>query len=344
MKDDLLSWEKDIMENSGLISVIIPVYNVEKYLRECIDSVLAQTYRNFEIILVDDGSTDSSGAICDEYAERDERIHVFHKENGGLSSARNFGFTESLGKYVYFLDSDDLISADTLESVLTSSAENNSDVVFFEADCFTDDGEKIRGNYAYSADYGSASGREILYKIIKKDDFHSSVPLLFIKRSLLGEKRISFLDGILYEDMLFTFILFCSAERATHCRRQLYHRRYRSGSIITSKKTAHNFVSGCRVLDELIAFVDSNALAAEPMVKKYLARVAQNTLNIYAELSADDRAASRDQYEKLRATIKRENSFGSPALAARMHGKAAWVCYKLYEKSIGRIVGKITKK
>ena len=97
-----------------LISLIIPVYNVEKYLAKCMESVLAQTYDNFEAILVDDGSTDSSGKMCDEYAKKDTRVLVFHKENGGLSDARNYGVERAHGELVAFLDSDDFVSNDYL--------------------------------------------------------------------------------------------------------------------------------------------------------------------------------------------------------------------------------------
>ena len=98
----------------SLISIIIPVYNVEKYLRRCVDSVLGQTYDKLEIILVDDGSTDNSGRICDEYREKDQRIIVIHKENGGLSEARNFGIEKSSGEYISFVDSDDWIPEDSV--------------------------------------------------------------------------------------------------------------------------------------------------------------------------------------------------------------------------------------
>ena len=103
-------------EKQEMISVIIPVYNSEKYLHKCIDSVLSQSYTNFEVILVNDGSTDKSGAICDEYAEKDEKVRVFHKENGGVSSARNLGIEKAIGKYVCFIDSDDWVYDKLLES------------------------------------------------------------------------------------------------------------------------------------------------------------------------------------------------------------------------------------
>ena len=100
------------------ISVIVPVYNVEKYLRCCVDSILAQTFTDIEVLLVDDGSTDSSGAICDEYAEKDSRVRVFHKANGGVSTARNLGLNEATGKWIMFIDSDDTVASVICERLL----------------------------------------------------------------------------------------------------------------------------------------------------------------------------------------------------------------------------------
>lgn len=101
-----------------LISVIVPVYNVEKFLNQCVDSILAQTYKNFELILVDDGSKDKSGDICDDYAKNDTRIRVFHKENGGVSSARNYGLDNAQGEYVCFVDSDDWVDETYIEDMV----------------------------------------------------------------------------------------------------------------------------------------------------------------------------------------------------------------------------------
>ena len=120
--------EDEAMDNP-LISVIIPVYNVEKYLRECVDSVLNQTYDNFEIILIDDGSTDSSGKICDEYAYKDASITVVHKENEGQSVARNIGIEYSSGDWLYFPDSDDYIAGDTFETLLKKAVTEKADIV-----------------------------------------------------------------------------------------------------------------------------------------------------------------------------------------------------------------------
>ena len=116
--------------NTPLVSVIVPVYNVAPYLEQCLDSIVNQSYRNLEIILVDDGSTDKSGAICDRYAEQDSRIQVVHKENGGQSSARNVALDMMTGEWVLFVDSDDWIELNTLELLLEQKDER-ADLVEF---------------------------------------------------------------------------------------------------------------------------------------------------------------------------------------------------------------------
>ena len=118
------------MESTPLVSVIIPVYNVEIYLRECVDSVINQTYKNLEIILVNDGSTDSSGRICDEYAGLDNRVKVIHRQNGGPSKTRNAGLKKATGKYIYFLDSDDYIENDTFAILVDTAETLNADLLF----------------------------------------------------------------------------------------------------------------------------------------------------------------------------------------------------------------------
>ena len=111
-----------------LVSIIVPVYNAERYLHRCIDSVLAQTYTNFELLLINDGSKDNSGEICDKYAVKDSRIRVFHKENGGVSSARNMGIDEAKGEWLSFIDSDDWIEPTMYEKMLQELIGNNADI------------------------------------------------------------------------------------------------------------------------------------------------------------------------------------------------------------------------
>ena len=112
-----------------MISVIVPVYNVEPYLRKCLDSIVAQTYTDLEILVIDDGSTDRCGAICDSYAERDPRIRVFYTENRGLSAARNLGLDHATGEYIGFVDSDDWIEPDMYEVLLKKAVQTDADIV-----------------------------------------------------------------------------------------------------------------------------------------------------------------------------------------------------------------------
>lgn len=134
------------------ISIIVPVYNVEPYLRQCLDSVVNQTYRNLEIILVDDGSPDNCGTICDEYAAKDKRIHVVHKENGGISSARNAGLAICKGDYISFIDSDDFVSPYFIEVLYHGIELYNSDISSLRYSEFFIDNQEKEIHFAETSD------------------------------------------------------------------------------------------------------------------------------------------------------------------------------------------------
>ncbi len=131
-------------KNNTLISIIVPVYKVEKYLYRCIDSIINQTYKNLEIILVDDGSPDKCGMICDEFALKDERIKVIHQENGGLSAARNAGLDIAQGTFITFVDSDDTIAQDSIATLYCAAAENDADITMMNMKYVTEDDEQYK--------------------------------------------------------------------------------------------------------------------------------------------------------------------------------------------------------
>lgn len=179
---------------SKLVSVIIPVYNVEKYLRRCLDSIVNQTYKNLEIILVDDGSTDNCGYICDEYTELDERIKVVHKENGGQGSARNIGLDICRGQYVIFVDSDDWIDLDAVSILVKTIEEKDVDCILFNIYAVYKNGEIETINTMLNCDLDT---NEIKHKLFM-DYWINSVVDKFYKKSIFNDIR--FPINLTYED------------------------------------------------------------------------------------------------------------------------------------------------
>ena len=324
------------MKNSGLISVIVPVYNVEKYLRECIESVLAQTHQNWEMILVDDGSEDSSGEICDEYAKKDNRILVIHQENQGLSGARNTGFENAKGEYVYFLDSDDWIVPEAIELMCQKLTEE-VDVIFFEALSFEDGKAEsaTEKGYSYKQEYKTDSGLSILSQLQENKEYHSAVPLLFIRKQYMEDIHLRFETGILYEDMLFTYELFCQAKRVAQLKKHFYMRRYRSNSIMTSRKTKRNFISAYTVYEKVRDASCRLGIIDEKFAKQYIIRCAFNVFNYYKALNKENRRECLMQYKKFRQNVLENKAHGNKALHMRCYGYVPWVIYKVYSKIRG---------
>ena len=221
------------MANFPKISVIVPVYNTEKYLHRCIDSVLAQTYKDFELLLIDDGSKDSSGAICDEYAARDSRVKVFHKENGGVSSARNAGLAIASGDWIMHLDGDDWIEPDMLERLIRKGEDTGADIVM--------------GDFLFAY-----SDRDILYSLPDWDNNKTASLNRYItsvwtcvwggihKRSLYEVYQLKSPQGVTYcEDFHLMARLCYYAKKVVNIHQPFYHYRQQEGSVMhnLSKKT-----------------------------------------------------------------------------------------------------------
>lgn len=236
------------MENNEIkVSVIVPVYNVQEYIEECVNSLVQQTLSDIEILLIDDGSTDGSEDICDRYAENYKNIRVIHKENGGLGSARNVGLTNAKGKYVYFIDSDDFLDVDALHCLYQEAEKDCLDVILFSAECFSDD-ENIEFNanqYIRTAFLDMVKcGRELFLKLYAVKEYYVAIPLRFYKREFLINNAFLFPEGIIHEDEVFGYLSLWKAERAKCMPDAFYKRRYRKGSIITSAR-AYKSAMGC---------------------------------------------------------------------------------------------------
>lgn len=210
-----------------MISVIVPIYKVEDYLRRCVDSLLAQTCGDFELILVDDGSPDRCGEICDEYAAKDPRIFVIHKENGGLSDARNAGLEIARGEYIAFVDSDDWVSPRYLELLLKALESTGSDIC--ECGIFRTAGEDCPEDTRDTApeifDTVTALGQ-----LISDGKFHQYVWNKLYCREVIGEIR--FPQGKTNEDEFWTYQVFGRADRVARIDMVLYNYFHRPGSIM----------------------------------------------------------------------------------------------------------------
>lgn len=268
--------------NNPFISVVIPVYNVEQFLEECVDSVLCQTFQDYEIILVDDGATDNSGVICDEYAKNDDRIKVIHRKNGGLSAARNTGLDAATGEYVYFLDSDDWIKNETLQTLVSLAKSDNSDVVFFDAFVFFTDCEEDPNVYKYGRNqkYETAKGQEMLKSLLATDEYRTAVPLMLFKTSYLRDNELRFREGILHEDELFTYLVYNANGIITHCHEEFYARRMRVASIMTGSSMMKRYDSMYKIYFELSQMYRAKKLKGES-AELYLARIARSVLAKY---------------------------------------------------------------
>ena len=219
------------MENQ-LISIIVPIYNVEKYLKECIESIINQTYKNIEIILVDDGSPDNCGKICEEYSQKDKRIIVIHKENGGLSDARNKGIDIAKGDYLTFIDSDDFVNIDYIEKLYSSIKLNNTELAQCGISKVNENNEIIE-KLNYDENYIKTS-HEILNELYGK---HLIENVVIWNKMYAKElfKNIRFPVGKIHEDEFTTYKIFYSVDRISLLSDCLYNYRQTNESIIGKK-------------------------------------------------------------------------------------------------------------
>lgn len=217
-----------------LVSIIVPIYNVENYIHKCLDSIINQTYKNIEIILVDDGSPDNCGKICDEYASKDERIKVIHKENEGLSAARNDGMDICIGEYVTFVDSDDYISYSFCKDLMNAINENDADIAICNVKKFVS-GESVKEE-KINLETKVYNSQEIIYNLISFGDYYEcACGKIYSKKILEG---IYFPIGRIYEDSATTYKLYHKANKiAVINSKHYYYLTKRADSIVGSKYT-----------------------------------------------------------------------------------------------------------
>lgn len=315
-----------------LISVVIPVYNVEKYLKECLESVLNQTYKNLEIILVDDGSKDSSGEICDEYAKRDSRIKVIHKKNGGLSDARNAGIDAARGEYITFVDSDDYIEEDMYEFLAKNMEKADADIsicqvyyVYKEAKETThtpniylemDSIEAIK--HVNMVGYYTVAAYDKLYK---RDIF----------------KEIRYPVGKINEDWYIICEVFDKANKIVYSSEPKYNYRKRKGSITDDKKINLGMMDASRKCLEFVKEKYPEAVDMAIQMYIYASMNTYNTIKQKTEKAKDLKRKIREEIKKQYKLVKLQN-YNHQSKVKNMQVKLFVYCpiicnilYKLYE-------------
>ena len=258
---------------SPVFSIIVPAYNISGYIEECIKSMCTPE-PDWEIVIVDDGSTDGTGEICDRLAETQDKVKVIHKENGGLSSARNSGLEKATGRYIIFADGDDYIDIQVLKG-LKDHIQKDPDVVFCEMMKVWEDGSKKPMGDGITAEIDNLKGAALMRYLSNIGKLPGSACGKAFRRDFLTENDLFFKEGILSEDIDWSFRLYALAESAAYCGGVLYYyRQGRKGSITSSR--------GSRHARDLLNIVEEYARKLEDMEK---------------ETGSDDRqAALKDLY------------------------------------------------
>lgn len=276
------------------ISIIVPCYNVEQYLPKCIDSILNQTYKNLEVWLVDDGSPDRCGEICDEYAKKDTRIKVIHKKNGGLADARNVALDMMTGEYVVCVDSDDYISPTHIEGLYHLIEKYGADVSV-NTFCSFYEGSSPNPNSKSTKDW-VLDGLHATEMMFYQEHFDTTAWGKMYKASLFD--GIRYPKGLLFEDLPTTYRLFLKANKVVYNDEQSYFYLLRSNSIEGAAFSPHKLDSGL----QLMALMDKDRDKLQPIIKSYNCRIVSFVFHLLLQMP--DGYAHRNDFERRIKTIR----------------------------------------
>ena len=246
------------------LNIVIPVYNTEKYVEETILSVLNQSFSNFELVIINDGSTDSSLKVLKKIQATDKRIEVINQENRGLSAVRNRGMDLSNSEYIYFLDSDDVLVDGSLEKVMNLAESTNCDMVHFSSYSIDAEGNRIsKHKIKQYRQLTPLQGEKLLYELHSSKNYHTNVQKYIVRKQFLRDHNLRFDDGYIHEDEAFTLESLCLAKKVISIDEPLLKKRVRAGSIMSSKKNEYNIESYAKAVSRLIQFMDKHSFNKE---------------------------------------------------------------------------------
>ena len=288
------------MKQKNMVSIIVPVYNVEKYIKKCIDSIINQTYQNLEIILVDDGSPDKCGEICEEYSKKDNRIKVIHKENGGLSDARNAGLEKATGEYIAFIDSDDYIDKNYISTLYNMCITNKAEIAQCSFKRVTDN--QIANEKDVENKIVNMSGIEAIKNIFKENYIEYTVAWnKLYKKSLFD--NIKYPKGKLHEDEATTYKLFYEAKIVSVTNEKLYYYYIRQNSITNTKFSLRRLDYIEELEEQLKFFNDRNE---EDIYLEVYYRYARSLLLFYFKCKTIENSEQiqNELYSKFKESVK----------------------------------------
>ena len=281
------------------ISVVVPVYNVEKYLEECLDSILMQKKVSYEIICVNDGSTDASLKILEKYEKNNQNVRIYTKPNEGLSSARNYGIERALGEYIYCLDSDDMLyGEEDLAFMVTEMEKKALDILYFDGNTiFENDVLKEKhiffdGCYKRKKAYGIfEKGYQLLIELEENKDYFVNANLQCLRKSFIERTGLRYPDGLIYEDNLYKFESLLLAGRVAHWNKTIYVHRVRDNSITTEGNTYKNFYNYFHIYKRMLECwkQSDNAIEVSQVATSIIERLARTTSLLYQKLSYQEK-------------------------------------------------------
>ena len=300
------------MKEKKLVSIIVPIFKVEKYLKRCIDSILNQTYRNIEIILIDDGSPDNCGKICDDYAKKDDRIKVIHKENKGVSQARNDGIKLSKGKYIAFVDSDDYVEKNFIEILYNNIIENDADIsicnYFLE-----NDNIKIKRKIDNDIPK-NLNSKDFCKYIIRKNSYRGLLLNKLFKRNIFFEDNGTYLidENIhICEDLLFLIENSLKYNRIYFDKKAyLYHYIVRPNSAISSEYNSKK-VTMIYAYDKIIKFIEDKYPDLLDEYKRDYLKMSLNQKELYIKSKFKDENIKKIVYNSIEKYYKEVKSKSS---------------------------------
>lgn len=289
-----------------MFSIILPVYNVENYLQECVDSILKQTFADYEIILVDDGSTDGSSKLCDELVKNHDCIRVIHKKNGGLSDARNCGTRVARGEYVVYIDSDDFLIKDDFLEKLVEKAKKKSDLIFYKYQKYLSTTQKFEDcRYTYSSAMNEKSYSDKISALVKADAFYGMAWIKAIRKEIIDSNGIEFEVGLLGEDMEWNYHIIFNSTSIDFIDEPFIAYRQREGSI-TSNFKLKNLTDFIYVLEKWSKIITNDATDKNLKVALYgsLAKYYSNLLVVYSRIVDPEKKEYKTRIKQLDWLLK----------------------------------------